>query len=135
MYDRWGLTLSMPKAVRSPPYQLDPCPRSSSPAGRPCTRSQLASARYRNTPSPLALPQHRRRRHRRSPCTWRRTCSVLLGWNLRITWTDLLLGLVKNVTRVCVDQHIFAWRGNGLVEVVLAVELGVGRHLVMIIAC
>ena len=40
----------------------------------------------------------------------------------------LLLSFGKDLVRVGVDQDIFALGGDGLVEIVLAVKLGVGRH-------
>ena len=43
---------------------------------------------------------------------------------------DLLLGLVKDVAGVGVDQDVFALGSDRLVEIGLAVELGVGRHRV-----
>jgi hypothetical protein len=46
-----------------------------------------------------------------------------------LQFNALLLGLVKYLVGVCVDQNIFALRGDGLVEVGLAVELGMGRHV------
>jgi len=41
---------------------------------------------------------------------------------------NLLLGLVKNLARVSVDQNVFARCSDGLVEVSLVMELGVCRH-------
>lgn len=41
---------------------------------------------------------------------------------------DLLFSLWKDLVGVCVDQDIFALGGDGLVEVGLAVKLGVRRH-------
>lgn len=46
---------------------------------------------------------------------------------------DVLLSLFEDLARVGVDQNIFARSLDGLVEVSLAVELGVGRHFEMLI--